>query len=288
MEYENPDYLIEAEELMSRLTDTNLRIFDTSVFLRASKNGYKAESGLEQYQKHHIPNAGFIDLIKDWSSENSPLNFTLPTIEQLNMAIGSSGINNTHEVILYSSGHLMWATRAWWLLKFSGHQNVRILNGNLSVWSQKKFPLEPGLSQYATERFKGEPNWNLFSTTRDIEDSEESGSCVINALSKALYEGTGDFYYSRRGHIPGSRSVFYGDILNGEFFKTADNLTETLEEKGLTEASEVIVYCGGGIAATIDAFACKLLGHERVSVYDGSMSEWVESDDRPLKIGEEP
>ena len=69
----------------------------------------------------------------------------------------------------------------------------------------------------------------------------------------------------------------------------ADNrYKKVIEQKNLKDTNQIITYCGGGIAATVDAFAYKLLGHDNISVYDGSMSEWVQSDDRPLKEGTEP
>ena len=112
--------------------------------------------------------------------------------------------------------------------------------------------------------------------------------CTINALSPALYAGTGDFYYGRRGHIPGSRSVYFEDILRSEFFLPASELTEVLDAQGMLSAPRTLIYCGGGIAATLDGFACMLLGQDNVGVYDGSMSEWAADDTLPLTLGDTP
>ena len=111
---------------------------------------------------------------------------------------------------------------------------------------------------------------------------------MVNALSPELYAGTGDFYYHRRGHIPSSLLLHFDAILENEYFKPADQLAETLSTANLLHEDRVITYCGGGIAATIDAFACLLMGQHNVSVYDGSMSEWVQSDERPLTLGDQP
>ena len=112
--------------------------------------------------------------------------------------------------------------------------------------------------------------------------------CTVNALSKSLYEGTGEFYYTRRGHIPGSQLLFYDSMLEDEHFLPAAQLAEKLQAVGMLSAEQVITYCGGGIAATLDAFACKLMGQDNVAVYDGSMSEWVQDENRPLTVGAEP
>ena len=78
------------------------------------------------------------------------------------------------------------------------------------------------------------------------------------------------------------------DILDNDFVKEPNELKNILESQGMISAESVIIYCGGGIAATLNAFACKLLGQDNVSVYDGSMSEWVLSDDREVTLGTKP
>jgi thiosulfate/3-mercaptopyruvate sulfurtransferase len=80
----------------------------------------------------------------------------------------------------------------------------------------------------------------------------------------------------------------FSDILENDFFKEPNELKNILESQGMISAESVIIYCGGGIAATLNAFACKLLGQDNVSVYDGSMSEWVLSDDHEVTLGTKP
>lgn len=289
MEYAHPEYLIDAAALHDKLGDENLRIFDTAVFLTPKQSGgYQVDSGLDRYKEGHIPGAGFIDLGKDWADTSSALNFTLPANQDLADAIGASGISADHQVVLYSSGHLMWATRAWWLLHYAGHKNIAVLNGNLGAWQAAGLPLEQGEASYPATTFNANVDPARIADTASVEAGMNGVVCTVNALSKSLYEGTGDFYYSRRGHIPGSQLLYYDAILDNEFFLPAEQLSAKLAEVGMLSADRVITYCGGGIAATLDAFACKLMGQENVAVYDGSMSEWVQDEQRPLKVGAEP
>jgi 3-mercaptopyruvate sulfurtransferase SseA len=123
--YVHPEYLISVEELSAQIDDPSLRIFDTSVLLHATDQGYTSEPGRARYLEEHIPGAAFIDLSQDWSDTTSGLNNTLPGIDALAQAIGNDGIGHDHLVVLYSSSHLMWATRAWWLLRYAGHTNVK-------------------------------------------------------------------------------------------------------------------------------------------------------------------
>ena len=153
---------------------------------------------------------------------------------------------------------------------------------------EANLPLEQGANAYNPTTFDTEPRGNRFADTAQVEAGMHGAVCTINSLTQSLYEGTGDFYYERRGHIPGSKLVYYDTLLDQEHFLPADDLAATLESQGMLSADSVITYCGGGIAATLDAFACLLCGQESVSVYDGSMSEWVKDPDRPLTVGSEP
>ena len=288
MDYQHPEQLISVASLNDALDDPNLRIFDTSVILSPKEHGYDVISGLENYRNAHIPGAGFIDLNDAWADTSGPFRFTLPSIDALSQAIGRSGIDADSRVVLYSSGHLMWATRAWWLLHYAGHNNIAVLNGNFSAWQAAGLPVAQGDEGYAACEFKGAANSGCFADTAEVETGMHGAVCTINSLSQALYEGTGDFYYQRRGHIPGSKLVHYDSLLDNEYFLPAEALAAQLEAQGTLSAERVITYCGGGIAATLDAFACRLCGQTNVAVYDGSMSEWVADEARPLTVGALP
>ena len=288
MSYAHPEYLISAQELMQQLNDPAVRIYDTSVLLLAAEQGYTSQPGRERYLREHIPGAGFINLSEDWSDTRSPYNNTLPQIDALAEAIGRDGISNDNLVVLYSSSHLMWATRAWWLLRYAGHTNVKVLNGNLAAWLDAGLPVEAGAKVYAAATFSPSERADVFVSTAEMVAGMEDGVCTVNALSPALYEGTGEFYYGRRGHIPGSRSLYFSDLLENEFFLPAEQLHQTLEARGMLSTSRTLIYCGGGIAATLEAFACALVGQENVGVYDGSMSEWAANEELPLTLGSKP
>ncbi len=288
MSYAHPEFLISVDELDAKLSESHVRVFDTSVLLHPTDTGYCAEPGRERYLKEHIPGAGFINLSEDWSNTESGYNNTLPAVDALAQAIGADGIGNDDLVVLYSSSHLMWATRAWWLLRYAGHTNIKVLNGNLTAWIASGRPTQQGEERYPAVQFQPNPVPDLFVDTATVAAGIADSVCTINALSPALYAGTGDFYYGRRGHIPGSRSVYFANILQDEFFLPADELREVLEAQQMLSAPRTLIYCGGGIAATLDGFACMLLGQMNVGVYDGSMSQWATDPSLPLTVGMEP
>ena len=114
MPYTHPEFLISPAELAADLDIK--RVLDATVFLSpAPKGGYRAESGLERFNEGHIPGALFLDLVGEASDTSTGLGFTLPPAAQLERLFARLGVSNDTEVVLYSSGHIMWATRAWWL-----------------------------------------------------------------------------------------------------------------------------------------------------------------------------
>jgi thiosulfate/3-mercaptopyruvate sulfurtransferase len=290
MSYPQPQYLTTPAELAGRKErDPSLRVLDATVFLVPAKTGYRAESGLERYREAHIPGAAFMDLIRDFSDTSTGLGFSLPRPEALARAIGDLGVSREHRVVVYSSGHMMWATRAFWLLRYAGHDRVSVLNGDLVAWQDAGGALTAGVERYPPAEFSAEPRPHMFVGLDETRAAMGDRTiCTVNALSPDTYAGTGPVHYGRRGHIPGSRNLHYDKLMDGSHFRPAEALQQTLEDAGMLQAPRVICYCGGGISATIDAFACLLLGKDEVAVYDGSMSEWARDESLPLKEGAEP
>ena len=287
MSYAHPEYLISPEELAADLDNPNRRIFDATVFLgRSPSGGYRAESGLEKYGRGHIPGAAFLDLIEAASDTSTGLGFTLPPAAQLEALFRSLGVSDGTEVVLYCTGHMMWATRAWWLFHYCGHGHVRVLNGGFQAWRDGGFPVVTETPKHPAGTFTARPRPELFAD-RDavLAAIGDASVCTVNALSPAVHSGESDMSYGRKGHIAGSVNVFYDELLEEGCFRDVDGLRTALEAKGLLSAPRVISYCGGGISATIDAFACLLAGQERVAVYDGSMSEWVRDESLPMETG---
>ena len=287
MSYAHPEYLISPEELAADLDNPNRRIFDATVFLgRSPSGGYRAESGLEKYGQGHIPGAAFLDLIEAASDTSTGLGFTLPPAVQLEALFRSLGVSDDSEVVLYCTGHMMWATRAWWLFHYCGHGHVRVLNGGFQAWQDGGFPVTTETPEHPAGTFTARPRPELFADKDAVLAAiGDAGVCTVNALSPDVHSGESDMSYGRKGHIAGSVNVFYDELLEEGRFRDVDGLRTALEAKGLLSAPRVISYCGGGISATIDAFACLLAGQERVAVYDGSMSEWVRDESLPMETG---
>ena len=288
-DYRHPQFLTTAAALATQQDDPDLRIVDATVFLHPAKTGYRVESGWDAYRAGHIPGAVFMDLVENFSDTSTGLNFSRPSPEALAKALGALGISPCDRVVIYSTGHVMWATRAWWLLRYAGHADVAVLDGGLRAWQEAGHPLATDTPSWPPVTYQPSPRPDLFVDKDEVARSMSApGICTINALSPEVYAGTGAMHYGRRGHIPGSLNLHYDALLERGHFQAAPALRDALQAQGLLDADRVIAYCGGGISATVDGFACQLLGQEAVAVYDGSMAEWVRDTSLPLTTGNEP
>jgi thiosulfate/3-mercaptopyruvate sulfurtransferase len=288
MAYTHPQHLISTQGLADALSQNaeKLKIFDVTVTLVPKRPGYKAVSGVDDYSTAHIPGSAFMDIGRDFSDTTSGLGFTLPSAEHLQRAYRAAGIDDDSQVVFYSSGHMMWATRAWWMLHSCGHKNVAVLDGGLAKWQAE----DRTLSIEGANGKHGEINvqlnadrWtNKAQTAAAIDDGEV---CTINTLAPGVFSGDADMHYGRKGHIKNSKNLYYETLMTAGCFKPAAEIKQLFEENGVLEKPRVIAYCGGGISATIDAMALTLIGHENVAIYDGSMSEWAKDEQLPLVTG---
>jgi thiosulfate/3-mercaptopyruvate sulfurtransferase len=254
---------IEAEELLSKLEDKNLRIFDATIqFFRNEADPYTA---YEKYLQGHIPGAAFFDH-QDFSDPNNKYEYMLVPEADLGKQIGQIGISQETEVIFYADGMLPAATRAWWILRYAGHNNVRVLNGGLAAWGEAGGKLEKEARQYEASKFEAHLRSGMFASKEDVLKGMEDNTVTTEyTLPREMYGGA---------YIPGSSFISAMDLMQAmDTFVSNDAFVTRLQEK--TRQDRIITYCGGGIAATVNAIAHLIAGHENVSVYDGSLIEWM-------------
>lgn len=281
--------LISTDDLARRLGAPGLRIFDCTTYLRPRpEGGYNAESGRANYDKGHIPGAAFLDLGAELSDQNSTLRFTLPPLDQLTKAFAAKGIGHGTFVVLYSHASPNWATRIWWMLRAVGFDEAAILDGGLDKWKAENRPLstEPSTYPAATLTLRGRPE--IFVDKNEIKGAiGKSGTLTLNALSLDQHRGTGGVVYGRPGRIAGSSCVPAASLFGPDkALKPIADLRAAFEDVGADPNKRILVYCGGGIAATLDAFVLTaMLGHKNVSVYDNSMQEWSNDPSLPMETG---
>ncbi|MBC8279375.1 MAG: hypothetical protein H8E48_01185 [Chloroflexi bacterium] len=141
---------------------------------------------------------------------------------------------------------------------------------------------------YPPAIFHARPRTGLMADRNEVLAAIGNGAtCVINALSHDQHLGAGGSNYGRPGRISESVNVPAGDLTDPvtHAYLPSDQLAERFANVGADSASRVIAYCGGGIAASNDAFILTLLGYENVAVYDASMSEWAADPSLPMQTG---
>ncbi len=281
--------LVESAWLEEHLQDENLRIFDTTTFLIPVPGApYRVKSGIQEFQREHIPGAGFLDLDGELSNRASPFPFMMPSAEQFSAVVSEKGVSDDSWVVLYSIGNMMWSTRVWWMFLSFGFDRVAVLDGGWDKWHRESRPVSSRPCAYKAGDFTATSRPDLIASRQEVERAmRESGVCTLCTLSPEVYQGISERHSGRPGHIPGSLNDYYRDLVDpdiGTFLESAD-LRERFATLGVSEKERVITYCGGGIASTLTALALRLAGHQDVAVYDGSLREWAADPDLPLEMG---
>ena len=289
--YRYPAAIVETDWLAANLDDPTLRIFDCTTHLiytpEGSSDPYTVKSGREDYEAGHIPGADFLDLQGELSVQESPYRFTLPPAAQFADAMSRHGVGDGVRVILYSTGNAQWATRIWWMLRAFGFDNAAVLNGGWQKWQTDGHPVSTSPANYPAATFNPQPRPDLFvGKDAVLAAIDDSHTCTINALGEALHKGD-DKRYGRPGRVPGSVNIPAASLLDPETNRLLEPAAAAkhFADAGSDKAERIITYCGGGIAATLDAFLLHQLGYKHIAVYDDSMSEWAKDESLPIETG---
>lgn len=280
----NVEPLVSVQWLNEHLNDSDLVVLDTSVIVKPDgKGGFSQVSGREQYLIGHIPTAGFADLRGGLSAE-SEIDYVMPSPKHFQKVMENLGVGDDSTVVLYSASNHVWATRLWWMLKWSGFDNVALLDGGLKAWKAASLPLTTDLPT----RTKKTLTLNLRPELLADHDEVLAGISnqqvdLIDAMPAAHYLGQFSMY-ARPGHIKSASNVPTSELIEQSgVFKSIDDLDFIFEGD---KRHRTITYCGGGVAATSVAFNLYRLGYTDVSVYMGSLNEWAPNPENPMTVDE--
>jgi len=281
--------LVENEWLANHLNDPKLRIIDASVIMTRQDDGsWVPSSGRDDYQSGHIPGAQFVDLLAELQDQDADLSLMLPEPEAFATEISAKGIGDEHMVVVYATAVPWWATRFWWMLKANGHNNVAVLDGGIKKWRSEGRPITEDIPEFSSAIFSAKQRPELIADKSKVQAVLGGGNgSVINALSPQLHSGKSDLGYGRPGRIAGSLNLSALKLIDHDTgaYLPDDQLRQAVTSDLGDLKGEAICYCGGGIAATMDALVLELLGYSKVSVYDASLSEWAANDQLPMETG---
>ncbi|MFC1442660.1 rhodanese-like domain-containing protein [Streptacidiphilus sp. N1-10] len=286
-----PGPLVDAAWLAAHLGDPDLVVLDATALLPSPRydGDYQVGSGRPQWLERHIPGSQHADLTADLSDHAAPYHFAMPSPEALAAALRPLGVGDGTAVVAYDSGGGIWAARLWWMLR-SLSVPAAVLDGGWEGWTAAGHPTASGEPAPAPDRGPLTPRprpelWAGIDDFAAVSSGERPGTLVC-ALPTPAFEGTAPTRYTRRGHIPDSRSLPGRGLLDdsGHFLPPA-RLAALVDPVLDAAGSRTVLYCGGGIAAAGAALALTLLGHDDVSIYDGSLEQWSADPARPLALG---
>ncbi|MBR1092673.1 sulfurtransferase [Bradyrhizobium manausense] len=284
-----PTALITTEQLATILGARNLRLYDCTTYLEPAPSGsdvpYRAVPGDRTFAAGHIPGADFLDLQGEFSDTSSLQFFMMPGLAQLEAAFGRHGADAGKTIVLYSIGTMMWSTRFWWMLRSLG-VDARVLDGGFDKWKEEGRAIETGAPKgYPATTLKAAPRGGFFVDKTFVKARiGDPATVTVNALGPQFHRGLEPSRYGRAGRVPGSVNVPAATLVNGN--KTLTTLADAeakFAAAGVTRDKNVILYCGGGISATIDLFLLTQLGYDKLALYDASMGEWASDPSLPIE-----
>ena len=268
-DYANNEALVDTTWLEQHLDDGDVAILEV-------------DEDTTAYEKGHIPNAISIN----WEDELHDLpRREFVTSEQLAKLLGEKGISSDQTIILYSGNNNWFASYAYWLFRYRGVENVKLLNGGRKKWELESKLLvqddpagQPTTYQIGAER----PELRIF---RDdvLQRAIAGGGAWVDVRSPEEFRGEllapphlPQEQAQVPGHIPGASNVTWSKAVNEDgTFKSADDLRELYAAEGITEDKEVVTYCRIGERSSHSWFVLtELLGFSNVKNYDGSWTEY--------------
>ncbi|HEX6294674.1 MAG TPA: sulfurtransferase [Nitrososphaeraceae archaeon] len=279
MEYANPNVLVDTQWVEDHVNDNNVRIAEVDYDPKAN------------YNLGHIPNAVLFDWKKDI---NDPLNRNIISKDDCSILLQKAGINNDTILVLYGDFNNWFAAFAFWVFKYYGYKDIRLMNGGRKKWLEEDRSISKESPNFSKGNFQAaEPDESIrvyLDYVRNRVMSQQG--TLVDVRSPAEFTGqiTAPPEYptehaQRGGHIPSAQNIPWGQAINEDgTFKSVEDLKKLYEPKGITPDKEVITYCRIGERSSHTWFVLKyLLGYPNVKNYDGSWTEWGNMINNPIE-----
>ena len=237
----------------------------------------------KDYDKVHIPGAVNLwhkDLYKD-----GDVQAILKSPEEIAEVLGSLGISADKTIVVYDSGKAKFAGRIYWILKYMGAGDVRMLDGNMKMWRKGRKPVTKDAVEITPVKFVPSPVESIYASIDYVKSHlGKDGFVLMDAREEDEYIGKkGET--KRKGHIPGSVRLDYIEVLNEDgTLKSKDELAKVFSGAGITQDKDVVIYCETSVRAGIVFLALtSVLDYPKVRVYDGALYEWSADPDNAVE-----
>lgn len=247
-----------------------------------------ADDGRQHYRDGHLPGAIYVDLDTELAAPPAGAaggRHPLPAVDDLQAAARRWGIDDDVTVVVYDDYGNLAAARAWWLLRWAGITDVRMLDGGLGAWRAAGLRTAQGDGGIARAGSVTLRPGQL--PVADIDEVADSTAVLLDVRAAERYRGEVEPVDPRAGHIPGARNAPTTANLGADgYFRPAGELRKLFSEVGVDEGSDVIAYCGSGINAAHAVAALEIAG-VRARLFPGSFSQWSSDPDRPVETSTE-
>ena len=277
MEYAHPEVLVDTDWVDQHKNDPKVRVAEVDYDPTAN------------YTLGHIPGSVLID----WKADiNDPVTRNIITKQACESLLQRVGVNDDTTLVLYGDFNNWFAAFAFWVFKYYGYKDVRLMNGGRKKWLEEDKPVTKDIPSHPKGNFKAsEPDSSIRVFLKYVRDT--LGSKILVDV-RGPKEFTGEIlappeypteHAQRGGHIPGAVNIPWGQAVNEDgTFKSADELQKLYQSKGVAADKEVISYCRIGERSSHTWFVLKyLLGYPNVKNYDGSWTEWGNMIDNPIE-----
>lgn len=270
--YANPDVVVETDWVQAHLEDPAVRVVEV-------------DEEPEEYDLGHVPGAIALNW---WEQLEDPVRRDVLTGEAFARRLGEAGIGDDTTVVFYGDKNNWFATYAYWLFKYNGHDNAKVMNGGRGKWLAEQRPVTKSVPAYGARTHSVRPADPALRALRDqvLQALPAAGAgrmALVDVRSPKEYageiiapEGYPQEGAQRGGHIPGAANIPWAQAVREDgCFKSAEELRELYAARGVTSDKEIIAYCRIGERSSHTWFVLKeLLGYPRVRNYDGSWTEY--------------
>lgn len=244
------------------------------------------------YEAGHLPEAHYLHLDYHLSGAKNGSNgrHPLPDGQRLAVNFGALGIGPDTQVVAYDDAGGMYAARAWWLLRWLGHEAVAVLDGGFQAWQAADGAISTEAPEKRSTRFVMRPALEevleMDEVAANLANQAKPAFQLVDARAPDRFAGENETLDPVGGHIPGARNRFFQlNLQDGRFKPAATLAAEWQAVLGDTPADEVVLYCGSGVTACHNKLALEHAGLSGARLYAGSWSEWCSDTSRPVATG---
>jgi thiosulfate/3-mercaptopyruvate sulfurtransferase len=265
--------LVTADWLQDNLDDPRVRVLDVRGRHPSSALPHAKHA---EYAAGHIPGAVFVDWEHDFVDADNPVPVQLACADAFAARAGELGVSEQNLVVTYDDYYGIFAARVAWAFRYHGAES-RVLDGGWTSWKEEGRPISTETVTPERRQFVARPRPKLRRTLADVQEARNRGAALVDARPRHLF--LGEKGVANTGHIPGSRSLPYQELVDGAtgLWAAPDAVRRLVSDAGVDPdrpPRELIATCGSGVSATVALFSLERIGIHADGVYDGSFNEW--------------